>query len=59
MDDSLGDLAQWMTLLPDQIKHVPIINLAIPGKNKKSMQFEININCNICRKYLNDFLVQS
>lgn len=57
MDDSLGDLAQWMTLLPDAIKHVPIINLAIPGKYKKSMQFEINVN--ICRKDLNHILVQS
>lgn len=27
------DLAEWMTQLPDQLKHIPIIYLAIPGKN--------------------------
>lgn len=28
------DLAEWMTQLPIQLKDIPIINLAIPGKNE-------------------------
>lgn len=36
MDLSLEDLAQWMTLLPEPIKQIPIINLAIPGTTQIS-----------------------
>lgn len=34
MEQSIENLAQWMTLLPEPIKQIPIINLAIPGKKK-------------------------
>ncbi|XP_055297283.1 PI-PLC X domain-containing protein 3 isoform X3 [Sitodiplosis mosellana] len=41
MERSLENLAQWMTLLPEPIKHIPIINLAIPGSHD-SMSYGIS-----------------
>lgn len=34
MVDSTINLAQWMTQLPNRVKQIPLINLAIPGKRQ-------------------------
>lgn len=40
MTESVKSLSEWMTQLADPMKHIPIINLAIPGKwsNEKYYQ---------------------
>lgn len=63
MQESLENLAEWMTLLPEPIRtQVPIINLAIPGNvqfnfiatflaqnQKRKSQMKL-MSCSICRK---------
>lgn len=42
------DLAEWMTQLSNQLKDIPIINLAIPGKNQVDIQYRkifVNKRC--------------
>lgn len=31
MDENTENLAEWMANLPETLKQIPIINLAIPG----------------------------
>lgn len=44
MERSIENLAQWMTLLPEPIKQIPIINLAIPGKKNEHIQIYLQQN---------------
>lgn len=40
MSDSNGNLKLWMTQLPNSLKDLPLINLAIPGKYLNKRQFQ-------------------
>lgn len=38
MTNFTDDLETWMTNMPPPLKNIPIINLAIPGKNQSLPQ---------------------
>lgn len=49
MDDFTDDLENWMGKLPPMIRTIPIINLAIPGKNNKFENHRHILNFKIIR----------
>lgn len=45
-DETLDALTEWMTNLPNPLKEIPVINLAIPGNFRRNSISFLSIKCN-------------